>query len=61
MKKKIENTKNKIKNKYLIFVGSSGGIIEALERGSKVIQICEYPYLMSIQKNLAKYKIKEIE
>ena len=43
MKKKMGNTKNKIKNEYLIFVGSSGGIIEALERGSKVIQICEYP------------------
>ena len=42
----ISNLKNKnrsIKDKYLIFIGNSGGIIEALERGAKVIQICEFP------------------
>ena len=26
-----------------IFIGASGGIVEALERGCKVIQICEIP------------------
>ena len=27
----------------MIFIGASGGIVEALERGYKVIQICEIP------------------
>ena len=33
----------KTKQDFLIFIGNSGGIIEALERGSKVIQIAEFP------------------
>ncbi len=43
IKKRLENKKNYSKINYLIFIGSSGGIVEALERGSKVIQICEHP------------------
>ena len=31
---------NFLKN-YLIFIGASGAIIEALENGSKVIQVCD--------------------
>ncbi|WP_157101746.1 hypothetical protein [Candidatus Pelagibacter sp. HIMB1321] len=42
--------KEKIKKKnnrrdLSIFIGSTGAIIEALERGVKVIQICEFPVL----------------
>ena len=39
-KKKIRNTKN-----LSIFIGSTGAIVEALERGVNVIQICEFPIL----------------
>lgn len=35
--------KNSIKKNYSIFIGSSGAIIEALERGAKVIQIADFP------------------
>ena len=28
-----------------IFVGASGGIVEALERGYKVMHICEFPII----------------
>lgn len=43
----IESLKTKIQsnykqNNFLIFIGNSGGIIEALERGAKVIQISEF-------------------
>ena len=37
--------KNRNKENFLIFIGSSGAIIEALERGNKVIQICDRPIL----------------
>jgi len=41
-----KNSKLKKSNKnYLIFIGNSGAIIEYLERGSKVIQICENPLI----------------
>jgi len=40
--KKIKFKKNK---KFSIFIGASGAIIEALERGNKVIQIAEEPLL----------------
>ena len=39
-KKKKQNTKN-----LSIFIGSTGAIVEALERGVNVIQICEFPVL----------------
>lgn len=43
---KKEKTKRKQDKKDLsIFIGSTGAIIEALERGVKVIQICEFPVL----------------
>ena len=38
--KKIQNQKD-----LSIFIGSTGAIIEALERGVKVMQICEFPVL----------------
>ena len=38
--KVIKNSRYK---SFTIFIGASGGIIEALERGYKVIQICEIP------------------
>ena len=39
---KINNKiSKKIKNKFLIFIGNSGGIIEYLERGYEVIHICD--------------------
>ncbi|MBD1138283.1 hypothetical protein IDH18_01610 [Pelagibacterales bacterium SAG-MED41] len=51
-KKMIENlikdavsVKSKNKENFLIFIGSSGAIIEALERGNKVIQISDQPIL----------------
>ena len=62
----------KLKGDYLIFVGVSGAIIEALERGSNVIQISEkpifdvyskklYPTLIikKIDKNIYTYKLKK--
>ena len=38
--KVIKNSRYK---SLVIFIGASGGIVEALERGYKVIQICEIP------------------
>ena len=68
-KKKIKNTKN-----LSIFIGSTGAIIEALERGTKVLQICEFPLLdvysnelwknivvNRIAKNIFTYKLKKRE
>jgi hypothetical protein len=65
--KKIKNFKN-----LSIFIGSTGAIIEALERGIEVLQICEYPLLdvysnelwknivvSKIDKNIYTYKIKK--
>ena len=61
----------KYKN-YLIFIGSSGAIIEALERGEKVLQIVELPLFdlyseklwpsistKKICKNVYLYKLKK--
>ena len=70
LKEKRNNAKN---NKNLsIFIGSTGAIIEALERGTKVIQICEFPLLdvysndlwkniivNKIAKNIYTYKLKK--
>ena len=66
-KKKFKSDKN-----LSIFIGSSGAIIEALERGVKVIQICEFPLLdvysnnfwkniitNKIAKNIYTYKLKK--
>jgi len=39
-KKKKQNSEN-----LSIFIGSTGAIVEALERGVKVMQICEFPVL----------------
>ncbi len=59
---KKKNT-NKKKNNFLIFIGASGGIIEALERGHKVIQIVETPifdiYSSSIWPNVIKKKLND--
>ena len=35
--------KNSNYKSVAVFIGASGGIVEALERGYKVIQICEIP------------------
>ena len=49
--KKVKNTiknssiKNRRKEKVSLFIGTSGAIVEALERGIKVIQIAENPIL----------------
>ena len=69
LSEKEKNTKNN--KKLSIFIGSTGAIIEALERGIKVIQICEYPLLdvysndlwkniivKKIAKNIYTYKLK---
>ena len=61
----INNFSIKKDNKinYLIFIGSSGAIIEALERGAKVIQIIEFPlfdiYSNKIWPSIIKKKIHE--
>ncbi len=39
----LKKNKEIIKNNFLIFIGTSGAIIESLERGAKVIQICDTP------------------
>ena len=59
-----EKEKNLKSNKNLsIFIGSTGAIIEALERGIKVIQICEFPlldvYSSNLWKNIIVNKIAE--
>ena len=68
-----EKVKKVKKNKNLsIFIGSTGAIIEALERGTKVLQICEFPLLdvysnelwknivvSKIAKNIYTYKLKK--
>tara|TARA_B100000959_G_scaffold268483_1_gene313230 strand:- start:116 stop:730 length:615 start_codon:yes stop_codon:yes gene_type:complete len=64
--------KPNIKENFLIFIGASGAIIEALERGSEVIQICETPLFdvysskiwssiktKKIEKNIYTYKLKK--
>jgi hypothetical protein len=63
---------NKKKINYSIFIGNSGSIIEALERGSKALHICEdeifdvyssllYPNLTikKISENIYEYRIKK--
>ncbi len=66
-------TKNKSNNKNLsIFIGSTGAIIEALERGNSVIQVTEEPlfelysdkiwksiYSKRISNNIFSYKLKK--
>lgn len=57
--KSIKNNKNQ-KN-LSIFIGSSGAIIEALERGLNVFQVCESPiietYSNKLLKSISIYKI----
>ena len=52
-------SKNKSNNKYdknlSIFIGSTGSVIEALERNIKVLQICEIPILESYSKLIWKH------
>lgn len=59
---KIDKFK-KVKDDYLVFIGNSGGIIEALERGLKVIQIVEFPlfdiYSSKIWPSIMRKKISE--
>jgi hypothetical protein len=50
--KKIKNNKNQ-KN-LSIFIGSSGAIIEALERGLNVFQVCESPIIETYSNKLLK-------
>jgi hypothetical protein len=63
LKMLLNNQKNFFKKDYLIFIGNSGGIIEALERGSNVIQICENniydSYSSKIWKSIVVKKIHE--
>ena len=67
--------KQKIKKrKYQIFIGTSGAIIESLERGNNVIQICDDPLYdiysskiwpsietTKIDKNIYTYELKKKE
>ena len=58
--KVIKNSRYK---SLTIFIGASGGIVEALERGYKVIQICEMPifeaYSNKIWKNIKGKKLTD--
>ncbi len=64
--------KEKIKKNTSIFIGTSGAIIEALERGANVIQICDDPFfdvysakiwpsvkVKKIDENIYQYKLKK--
>lgn len=55
--------KYKKKNKFSIFIGTSGAIIEALEKKNSVLQICEEPiidmYSSKIWRNIKKEKITD--
>ena len=70
LSEKEKNKKNK--QDLSIFIGSTGAIIEALERGVKVLQICEFPLLdvysnelwkiiivNKIAQNIYTYKLKK--
>ena len=70
---KTEKNKKKYTQKnFSIFIGSTGAIIEALERGVNVLQICEFPTLdvysgkfwrniivKQIHNNIFTYKLKK--
>lgn len=70
---KTEKNKKKYAQKnFSIFIGSTGAIIEALERGVNVLQICEFPTLdvysgrfwrniivKQIHNNIFTYKLKK--
>jgi len=47
----IKNSKYK---SVAVFIGASGGIVEALERGYKVIQICEIPIFQAYSNKIWK-------
>ena len=51
---KQKNKFSKTYSKSSIFIGSSGAIIEALERGNHVFQICENPIFESYSDKLWK-------
>ena len=63
MKNDYKNEKKIKKKNYLIFIGNSGSIVEYLERGSIVIQICDYPlfdiYTNNIWPSIISKKISE--
>ncbi len=72
LKKEKNPHKNKKQDNLLIFIGSSGAIVESLERGAKVVQISEseifdtysnklYPSLSmkKISQNIYEYKLKK--
>ena len=52
LSQKLKNKNLKNKKNYSIFIGNSGGIVEALESGAKVIQICEHPVFDIYSKNV---------
>lgn len=67
-----KNKKKYTQKNFSIFVGSTGAIIEALERGVNVLQICEFPTLdvysgkfwrniivKQIHNNIFTYKLKK--
>ena len=63
MKNDYKNEKKIKKKNYLIFIGNSGSIVEYLERGATVIQICDYPlfdiYTNNIWPSIISKKISE--
>ncbi len=73
LKKNLEYSKKRnINQNTSIFIGTSGSIIEALERGSNVIQICDDPFfdiysskiwpsikINKIAQNIYTYKLKK--
>tara|TARA_B100000700_G_scaffold330279_1_gene455711 strand:+ start:6643 stop:7965 length:1323 start_codon:yes stop_codon:yes gene_type:complete len=52
LSQKLKNKNLKNKKNYSIFIGNSGGIVEALESGAKVLQICEHPVFDIYSKNV---------
>ena len=52
---KGSKTKKKRPKNLSIFIGPTGSVIEALERGINVYHICELPELESYQKKIWKY------
>lgn len=63
LKKKLRKPAKKINKKYFIFIGNSGAIVEYLERGAHVIQICEHSvfdvYTKEVWPGIISKKIRE--
>ena len=55
----LQNNKQKfsekVKKNISIFIGDTAGILEALERGLKVVHICSEPLFESFQKKIWKH------